>query len=82
MKKLCLSLLIMCGLAFADQCDKGAQTVVAKLKQHNRSSVTLNYSSDQKSKKDACIAAIKKLNASITVNENLVSGTDKFKFSK
>ena len=74
--------MIMCGVAFADSCDKGAQKVVSKLTAHHMKAVNLSYSKDQEAKKDTCIAAIKKLDPTITVNPTLVSGADTFKFSK
>ena len=82
MKKLCLALLVISGVAFADQCAEPAQKVISKLQKFNKTSVTINYSSDKADFANMCKADIVALNSAITVNMNPVSGTNQFKFSK
>jgi ABC-type glycerol-3-phosphate transport system substrate-binding protein len=83
MKKLLLVLVVFSSLAYAgEDCSKAAQKVVDKLASHNKTSVSINYSSDQAEKAKTCEAAIKAKNSAITVNLNQVSGTGVFKFAK
>ncbi|HLX53106.1 MAG TPA: hypothetical protein VKR58_04165 [Aquella sp.] len=83
MKKLLLVLLASTSIAYAaGDCSEGAQKVVSKLAAHNKTSVTLSYSPDQKAKAETCQTAIVKLNPKVTVNMTPVEGNGIFKFSR
>ncbi len=85
MKKLCLALLVMSGLAFAanKNCsDVTANQVVGKLAKFNKTSVTINYSSDSTTLANQRKSEIMALNNKLTVNLNPVSGTGVCNFSK
>ena len=83
MKKLLLALAFCTSLAYAaDDCSPVAQKIVAKLAKYNKTSLTLNYSSDKAAWAETCKDAITSLNKAIDVKMNPVSGTDIFKPSK
>lgn len=88
MKKLLLTLLVVSGLAYADDCTSSAQphadapTIVKKLQAHSIKAVKITYSADQATKANSCKTAISKVDSSLTIEMNQASGSDVFKVSK
>lgn len=83
MRKLLLVLLAATSIAYADNdCTKMAGKVADKLASYNKTSVTLNYTSDKASQAQVCKNAILAKNPALTVNLKQIDGTGEIKFSK